>query len=254
MSSGLGEAGVLIGVDDTDNITSRGTGWLVQRLIMALEQAGLGHALGATRHQLLVDPAIPYTSHNSSACIAWDAGREADVEAIADFCGRYLSRESAPGSDPGLVVAPRVACASGLAGLVDYGQRAKREVLDQPSARALATASGLHVSGHGGDEGGVIGALAAVGLHLSGADGFFLWMPGIRRLMGESTYAELRSTVPIDRACDGDGHEPLPSDDIYLGDWVRPILADGQAVLLLEQSTRHGTQWVVAPRDVVRTH
>lgn len=256
MSSGLAGAAALIGVDDTDNISSRGTGFLVQRLVVALEHAGFGTALGATRHQLLVDDAIPYTSHNSSACIAWTGPPSVTTDDLADFCGRFLTTESAPGSDPGLVVAarrrwrqPEVRSA-----LVTFGRQAKAQVLDQATARHVAAASGVHASGHGGDEGGVIGALAAVGLHLSGGDGFFLWMPGIRQLLGHATYAGLRAAVPIDLARDDDGQEPAPEDRIILGDWVRPILSGGQAVLLLRRSGDTTSDWVVAPRVAVRAH
>jgi hypothetical protein len=256
VNSGVSTASVLIGIDDTDNISSRGTGFLVQRLIVALEDEALGRARGATRHQLLVDPRIPYTSHNSSACIAWAAGREPPVEAIAQFCGAFLASESAPGSDPGLVVAPRRSCVppETQAALVDFGHRAKSDVLDLSAAWSLAARSGIHASGHGGDHGGVIGALAAVGLHLSGEDGFFLWMPGIRMLLGDATYADLRAAIPIDVARDAQRREPGPEDRIHLGDWVRPILSDGQAVLLLESCRREGILWAVAPREVVRTH
>ena len=256
MSSGLAGAVALIGVDDTDNISSRGTGFLVQRLILALDEAGLGTALGATRHQLLVDDAIPYTSHNSSACIAWTGRPAVTTEDLARFCGQFLASQSAPGSDPGLVVAarPRWSQPPVRSALVGFGRRAKAQVVDQAGAREVAAGCGVHASGHGGDEGGVIGALAAVGLHLSGSDGFFLWMPGIRQLLGQATYAGLRAAVPIDRAQDEDGQEPAPEDRISLGDWVRPILSGGQAVLLVRRSGETTSDWVVAPRVVVRAH
>ena len=66
-----GSSRILIGIDDTDDSESTGTGCLAQRLVGVLGEAGLGSAVGITRHQLLIDPRIPYTSHNSSACIAW---------------------------------------------------------------------------------------------------------------------------------------------------------------------------------------
>jgi hypothetical protein len=58
---------LLIGIDDTDNLESRGTGYCVRQLANWLSEKNLVVPLGITRHQLLVDPRIPYTSHNSSA-------------------------------------------------------------------------------------------------------------------------------------------------------------------------------------------
>lgn len=246
---------VLIGIDDTDNLESRGTGFLSQRLLAALESVGLGTALAATRHQLLIDPRIQYTSHNSSACLAWDAGEETDLDGIVAFASQFLDSECAPGSDPGLVVAPPAAWEdpASRGKLIEFGRRAKREILTQAQAWELAGELGIHLSGHGGDQGGVIGSLAGLGLHLSGEDGLFLWMPGVRALTGRLTYAELRARVPIAAACVPGGGEPLPGDSIELGDWVRPVLRGGRAILLLEPQ-RGLTGWEVSPRDTVKKY
>ncbi|MHC4369889.1 MAG: hypothetical protein ACYSW8_19940, partial [Planctomycetota bacterium] len=56
----------LIGIDDTDNETSPGTGRLARQLLAECALRSLD-PLGVTRHQFLVDPAIRYTSHNSGA-------------------------------------------------------------------------------------------------------------------------------------------------------------------------------------------
>jgi hypothetical protein len=58
---------IYIGLDDTDNKTSRGTGRLARAIAESLAER---YAVrGITRHQLLVDPRVPYTSHNSSATL-----------------------------------------------------------------------------------------------------------------------------------------------------------------------------------------
>ena len=57
---------ILIGLDDTDNAVSRGTGYLARTLLGELARRGC-RPIGVTRHQLLLDARIPYTSHNSSA-------------------------------------------------------------------------------------------------------------------------------------------------------------------------------------------
>lgn len=245
---------VLIGIDDTDNPTSRGTGWLAQQLLAELGEQGLGTCAGATRHQLLKDPRIPYTSHNSSACLAWCSAPGVGPEQLAEVIGGFLEERSADGSDPGLAVAaPARLSADDRTTLGELGRRAKAEVLPVPLAREVAREVGVHLSGHGGTEDGVLGALAAVGLHLGGGDGFFLWMPGTRELPTSATYAELRSRVPIDAACDPQEAEPAPDDLLELGDWVRPVLLAGRAVLLLRPQAPDGT-WMVAPRYQVREH
>jgi hypothetical protein len=253
--STLEATNLFVGIDDTDNLVSSGTGQLVQRLVAHLQVLGVGTVLGATRHQLLVDPRIPYTSHNSSACIAMHADLDA-VDRIVAYCACFLEAESAIGSDPGLAVVRSAACSPDEArqALVAFGRRAKVEVLDQGLAQRCAIALGVHLSGHGGDSGGIIGALAAVGLHLSGTDGMFIWMPGIRELRGAATYRQLRSLAAIDAACAPDGAEPAAGDLIELGEWVRPILRNGRAVLLVDARSDGAAQWALAPREVVKAH
>ena len=80
----------LIGIDDTDNLESRGTGHRVRWLGDLLAREDLADIKGITRHQLLVDPRIPYTSHNSSTCMQISADDEA-VEHIYAFCRDFLS-------------------------------------------------------------------------------------------------------------------------------------------------------------------
>ena len=55
---------VFIGMDDTDNRESRGTGHLART---AAERLSAQYdVLGVVRHQLFFDPRVPYTKNNSS--------------------------------------------------------------------------------------------------------------------------------------------------------------------------------------------
>ena len=67
---------VYIGIDDTDNPDTRGTGFRARQLVDRLHDRDMARTVGVTRHQLLVDDRIPYTSHNSSACLAVTSGHD----------------------------------------------------------------------------------------------------------------------------------------------------------------------------------
>lgn len=248
---------LLIGIDDTDDLYSPGTGRRARQLLDELTKAGLGTPAGVTRHQLLVDDRIPYTTHNSDACIAWrSAGGDPDavVGEVIAMAGRFLERVCPPAADPGLVVAipSRIADTGEL---MEFGRRAKREVLRSQDAWKLGAALGVHISGHGGTQEGVIGALAGVGLHLSGDDGLFIHMPGLYDLPPEASLDDLRRLIGIDDARDGANRRPEPGEPIELSDWVRPVLLDGRAVLLLDPpwDLPDGRRaWRTAPRYVVK--
>jgi hypothetical protein len=251
---------LLIGIDDTDDYWSPGTGRRARALLHELAAAGLGTPAGATRHQLLIDDRIPYTSHNSSACLAWrsaDNDPDAVRPEVVELVGNFLERVCPPGADPGLAVAVPSQLAEKTQLLADFGFRAKREVLQTEQAHQLAAAAGVHLSGHGGTRDGVLGAIAAVGLHLSGNDGLFITLPGIRNLPYATTIEDLFHIAPIDDVRDDEHRRPEPGEMIELGDWVRPVLLHGRAVLLLEPPSQQPNStriWRTAPRSVVKQH
>ncbi len=237
---------ILIGIDDTDNLETEGTGHRVRTLCQRLMEAGLAQGRGITRHQLLVSPEIPYTSHNSSACL--DA--ETLPERLAELwtaCRSFLLAESAPGSDAGLCLAafdqagPRVRA---------FGVRAKTEVLRQAEAQSLADAAGIRLEGLTGTGGGIIGALAGVGLHAAGEDGRFLWMPGLREMTGERVRTgDLTGRTGIGAVTTLNGRVLEPQEWIDLGAWPRPVLRAGQAVLLVEEDENG---WHCLSKEIVK--
>ncbi|HQV71257.1 MAG TPA: hypothetical protein PLW39_13490 [Thermoflexales bacterium] len=241
---------ILIGIDDTDNLESRGTGHCARQLAFALAQADVAAPDGITRHQLLVDPRIPYTSHNSSACITATC-QPAKIGDVISLCREFLLREAASGSDVGLCVARREQAESAIQ---RWGNRAKTQVLVMADALALAAQHDIHLEGLTGTRGGVIGSLAAVGLRAAGNDGRYLWLPGLREL-GEGIYtsAQLKEVAHIDDIQLESGQSILEHERILIGDWPRPILRGGKAVLLAQEEKHHGEyEWVGITRERVK--
>ena len=160
---------LLICIDDTDNLDSIGTGQLLENLCAELAERGLARGGYVTRHQLLIHEDIPYTSHNSSMCCEAET---ADFEAATEAAKAYLAANAAPGSDPGLCVL-QINPDENYERLTAFGRRAQTEVLKKADAYALAALypQSLSLSEHGGTGDGVIGALAGVGLRLTGSDG-----------------------------------------------------------------------------------
>lgn len=242
---------LLISMDDTDNRESRGTGYRARCLGQLLAETGLARVEGITRHQLLVDPQIPYTSHNSAACLGVDTNA-IGVEGLIDYCRDFLLRESAPGSDAGLCLTPWPAVS---ASIQEFGSRAKQEVLTYAEAMALAEREKIFLEGLTGDHTGVIGALAAVGLRAGGQDGRFIWLEGLREASGIYTAEQVLQTCHVDRVVSLDDVEIPPEAWIDVGDWRRPILRDSQAVLLVEAAgDRTNGHWRVAAKEIVKQY
>jgi hypothetical protein len=242
----------LIGIDDTDNPDSRGTGFRARQLGQRLAEAALAATRGITRHQLLVHPDIPYTSHNSSACLDVEL-TGGDFTGLADFCREYLAAESAPGSDAGLCIAGFDAVGESV---VEFGRSAKRVVLSREAARELAAAAGLHLEGVTGDHMGMIGALSAVGLRRSGQDGRFIWLKGVRELSGTASAAQLLQSTGIDAVETVDGGAIPQEAEVCVDPWPRPVLLGGRAVLLA-QKKRDGNacnEWELLSKEAIRQY
>jgi hypothetical protein len=121
---------------------------------------------------------------------------------------------------------------------MEFGRRAKREVLAAGEAEQMAVDFRIRLAGLTGTGGGIIGALAGAGLRQSGADGRFLWLPGLRELKGEYPVSQICAEAHIDRVCTIGGMDLAPETLVDVGEWVRPILRDGQATLYVEQQNQ----------------
>jgi hypothetical protein len=115
-------------------------------------------------------------------------------------------------------------------------------VVSQQDARDLAASHGLHLEGLGGTEGGVIGALAAVGLAAGGADGRVVhigdWPDD---LAGPQEIATLRARGVEVRTLDT--HQPVAEGPIDVGKHLRPNYRENQVVLFVEPADAGPCPW-----------
>jgi len=238
---------ILIAIDDTDNLTSRGTGHCARKLAERLRETGLAEVSGITRHQLYVHENIPFTSHNSSACLFAEGER---IDEISYLCGRFLLNNSASGSDAGLCVAPWDSVNEKIE---QWGRSAKTTVLTMDAARDLARSSGIYLEGFTGTHGGIIGALAAVGLKKAGNDGRFLYIKGMRKLMGVMSAQEILNETGIEHIISTEGLEPSAQSRILLEEWWRPVLKNHKATLIVEQvNSNLYHEYKIIPKNLLK--
>ncbi len=243
---------VIVSIDDTDNLESKGTGELAQEIANYIESNNWGKSFSVTRHQLFVHEDIPYTSHNSSMCFKSNIDNKY-LNKLIDFAATFLKKESAEGSDPGLCIAVTDEIVSRKR-LIDFGLRAKKIVLHKKEAYKLATDLNIHLSEHGGTGQGVIGALAGVGLRLTGNDGRFKGRHNIKISNGLISVEDICKYEKIDivKSIEGD---ILNGDElIILGEKIKTVLLNHEAVLLVYKKNNEDEKWHTCTRQQLRSY
>jgi hypothetical protein len=226
---------ILIGIDDTDAPDSKGTNQLARSIVVAL--ADRYECVRILRHQLLDDPRVPYTSKNGSASIALAPKAAVNAKLLLDTCRRVMRAWYVEGSDPGLCLD-----LNGVAHEASsFGRRCQQELVGQQEARTLAQRLGLRLEGLGGTEGGVIGALAAVGLAATGNDGRIVqlgrWPDDLTQWQPVSAIRE-RGVEVRQFDCTGSIERGL----VDLGKRLRPNVCDGRPVLFVQPHSEQRSQ------------
>ena len=158
----------LLCIDDTDELGGEiSTGLLAEEI--AAFAGSFAPVSFVTRHQLLLDPRINYTSHNSCMCFeAWLS--ESQKQSVLNFALELLERKSALGAEPGIAAAFEKDILN-VQELINFGRSAKEIFLSMERAFETASAQNVFLKELKSGARGVIGALAGIGLRLSGNDG-----------------------------------------------------------------------------------
>ncbi len=234
---------IYIGLDDTDVKGGPfGTGKVAKELAAKLPE---GYALWAVvRHQLPQLPGIPFTSHNSPACLMIDGEGEPDLDLLAGVAAAHIRGMASPGSDPGLCLAVE---GPGLDRLTDFGRETSRRVVTQDEARMAVAEVGARLEGLGGTNDGIIGAAAAVGLSHHGWYGRLLtYKVPFAELPNPIQVGTLRSLGILVQSIDRQAFIPMDQDWVETYGWLRPYLWGGHPVLPVRpcgDPARNGGHW-----------
>ncbi|MCL2504049.1 MAG: hypothetical protein FWE94_05555 [Coriobacteriia bacterium] len=225
-------------IDDTDSLTKKiSTGKIADYIKGALVERGIGICSAITRHQLLLHEDIPYTSHNSSMCMELETEGDKSAEIIS-LGTNVLEEHMDESSSPGFCYCISNALSETSRGeLIGFGKRAKREVLKKEDAYHLAERLGLHLSEHGGTGQGVIGAVAGIGLRLSGDDGTY---------RGKMKITPTRSDglISVDDICAQSGASEVRDMEgavlgrgqlLHIGEHAKAIRVDHKKVIMVSR-------------------
>ncbi len=224
---------IFVGIDDTDTLETRGTNQLARALASRIKTHYSCKRI--TRHQLLNDPRVPFTSKNGSASLVLEALSTPDLEWLRQELIEGMRADYIPGSDPGLCIASGVSRE-----IQEFGLKCQNELVSQREARMLAFEAGIILVGLGGSEDGVIGALAAVGLASGEQDGRVIqlghWTDDLCGLQPLEVITGRGILVQ-----DLDTGEVIERGSVDVGKKLRPNWRNGQCVLFA-RSVRRGLE------------
>ncbi len=217
---------IFIGIDDTDNKESGGTGRVARSIAAVLRERF--PVLGVSRHQLLVDDRVPYTSNNSCNVIHLLTD-DADRNVLMAWVSELLTERCLVGSDPGLCIAE--ASAAGH----PFGEAVQTRLTTQAEALTVAREVKAILRPLGGTGDGIIGAMAGVILAAGGNDGRFVEVGRTRELNGVVSVEELLSSG-VKEVRTANGMLVTSGAVDTNGGRVRPLVRRRQPVLLVESA------------------
>ncbi len=230
---------ITVGLDDTDVVDSPGTNQLARHIVRQL--ADRFHTRLVVRHQLLDDPRVPYTSKNGCASLLLEPLGPHTVDDLPNLLCPMIVQWCPAGSDPGLCIAANVPQE-----IINWGRRCQCELVGQDEARRIAASAGAYLRGLGGTEGGVIGALAAVGLLTARASGRVVFsgssVDDFYDVTGPQTVESLHSRG-IDEVVCHESRRPLSAGVVDVGKRLRPNLDNGRIVLFVRAAESADQPW-----------
>ncbi|QOP41765.1 hypothetical protein [Sulfurimonas marina] len=220
-----------IAIDDTDEIAYfTSTGEICEELRAHLDAKNI-KTTPVTRHQLLLDHRVPYTSHNSSMCFSAEFN-PVELEEFKVYAIAHLTKQSAPSSAPALCICQYKDIVS-KEDLIEYGVKTKNTLMTPHQAYITAQKHKIFLLSLKENDQGVVGALAGVALRISGNDGAMKGRIDIGQEF--STYDDIEALEHFDEILLINGKKVNPSYPIYTKEFLKGVCIDHKCVLLLEE-------------------
>lgn len=239
---------LLICIDDTDDIGTKGTGEIAQEIAMIVSEGQLSRCAFVTRHQLLVHPDIAYTSHNSAMC--FQVRTRLSLAQAKTLAIAQIKQQMAAAADPGLAIIDLHQAFDETA-LIEFGLAAKQQVTTKANAYQVAADAGVDLSEHGGTGDGVIGALAGLGLRLFGNDGRVKGQLLTQQVGQIYSVAQLIETTGVDRVIDAKDNALALTELVMVTGKLKAVYRQHQNSILVMPLAG---QWVNADKQLLKTY
>lgn len=242
---------IYVALDDSRQLDGGKAGQTASLLGKYIEARGWGQSAIPSRHRLYPHPETGCKKHNTARSFAADIDGK-NLNEFIDYACQLVKSTGTPDSNAGLAIAvPELM--DNPDELIQYAYRVKEEMVDKAEAMELAARPGLHVFEINGSGNGVIGALAAVGLRMTGNDGQFRGKLQVGS--GEDYIASVKEIVDntyVEQVKNMDYENISDFEYVRMGEKVKVVLLDHKYTLMVFPTDIEHPKWQTSTTHMLR--
>lgn len=242
---------IFVGIDDSVQLDGAKAGETASILARFIEEKGWGKGAIPSRHRLYPHPSTGCKKHNTARSFSADM-EEQHLADFIDYACNLIKRTGSPDCNAGLAIAiPELM--ENTNDLVAYAYRVKEELVSKAEALAFGGQPGLYLFELGGSGQGVIGALAGVGLRMTGNDGQFRGKLHIGT--GEdyiATVKEILDNSYVEQVKNMDFENIDDNENVRMGEKVKVVLLDNKYTLMVFPTDIDYPKWQTSTTNMLR--
>ncbi len=242
---------IYFGMDGFRRCDGAGAGETASLIIQAIGENGWGQAGLLSRHRLYQHPDTGCRKHNTARSFSAQID-ERYLSVFIDHACNVLGSDSSPDSNTGLVIAmpERMSSADEI---IAYASRVKEGLISRDETDRIVGKPGLYVFEISGDGKGIIGALAAAGLRMTGNDG---QLRGKLQLgSGEGYIATIKEIVDntyVEQVKNMDFENIDKDQYVRMGEKVKVVLLEHKCTLMVFPTELQYPRWQTSTTHMLR--
>ncbi len=242
---------IYVGIDDFHSCDGAGAGETASLFTRVIEENRWGQAKLPSRHRLYQHPDTGCRKHNTARSFSAQI-EEQYLPVFIDYACKVVWRDSSPDSNAGLVIAIPERMTN-TDEIIAYASRVKEGLVSRDETNRMIGKPGLHVFVLSGNGKGIIGALAAAGLRMTGNDGQFRgklqlgsgdgYIATVQEIM-ENTYVEQIKNMDL---------ENIDKDQsVRMGEKVKVVLLENKYSLMVFPTELQYPRWQTSTTHMLR--
>lgn len=242
---------IFVALDDSRQLDGGKAGHTASLLAKYMEERGWGSSAIPSRHRLYPNPATGCKKHNTARSFSAELDSQHLEEFMAYAC-ELIRSTGTPDSNTGLVVAvPELM--DNPAELIDYAYKVKEEMVSKEEAIQFSGKPGLYMYELIGSGNGIIGALAAAGLRMTGNDGQFRGKLQVGT--GEDYIASVKEIIDqtyVEQVKNMDFENLDDIEQVRMGEKVKVVLLDDKYTLMVFPTEIEHPRWQTSTTHMLR--